>query len=60
MKYKNFIKFYHKTILQSKIQNYNNILKKQNVHNRLYNDSIKKKKLLNDLQLKYMAAEARQ
>ena len=60
MKYKNFIKFHQKTILQSKIQNYNNILKKQNVHNRLYNDSIKKKKVLNDLQLKYMEAEAKQ
>jgi len=60
MKYKNFIKFHQKTILKSKIQNFNNILKKQNVHNRLYNDSIKKKKVLNDLQLKYMAAEAKQ
>ena len=60
MKYKNFIKFHQKTVLQSKIQNFNSTLKKQNVHNRLYNDSIKKKKVLNDLQLKYMAAEARQ
>ena len=60
MKYKNFIKFHQKTILQSKIQNFNNSLKKQNVHNRLYNDSIKKEKVLNDLQLKYLAAEAKQ
>ena len=60
MKYKNFIKFHQKTVLQSKIQNFNNILKKQNVHERLYNDSIKKKKILNDLQLKYLAAEAKQ
>lgn len=60
MKYKNFIKFHQKTVLQSKIQNFNNILKKQNVHNRLFNDSIKNKKVLNDLQLKYLAAEAKQ
>ena len=60
MKYKNFVKFHQKTILQSKIQKFNNILKKENVHNRLYNDSIKKEKVLNDLQLKYLAAEAKQ
>ena len=40
-----------------KINNFNDSLKKKNVHNRLYNDSIKKKKLLNDLQKKYLANE---
>ena len=57
--YKYFLKFYHKSLFVQKISNFNDSLKKQNVHNRLYNDSIKKKKLLNDLQQKYLVNEAK-
>ena len=46
-------------MFQSKIQNFNSSLKKKNVYNRLFSDSVKKKKLLNDLQLKHLAAEGK-
>ena len=46
-------------MLVQKINNFSDSLKNQNVHNRLYNESIKKKKILNDLQQNYLAKEAK-
>ena len=59
IKYKFFLIFHQKTILQRKLQKFNNIIKKQNVHNRLFNDSIKNEKMLNNLQLKHLEGEAK-